>query len=483
MSDMIPVRVETLVGEAAARRPDHPALIYGERRWTYGQLRDEMNRRAAVLVEAGLQPGDVVATTEPITDDLAISFLASCRADLTFIALSSKLTAAEIAPLVARAGARCILTARGAAHLASPTVMPLPLQLPGAPQATDRAEVSRRSSLGTPESVAALQLTSGTTGGGPKLVQTPHRTLTWRRGMAMPWGDASSILCLAASNQFLPRTFSEALACCGTIVLSPSHNPERIEAEMAQHQVTALLTVPTIARLLVEQRRPCPAGIALRVVRSGTAPLPAAVRQEIERRYGAVILQSYASMEGGAMIGTPATGAPEASIGKPYHGVAVRIVDEEGADLPDGEVGELIVRPPGLMRGYLDDPEATARVVHDGWLRAGDLARRDTDGFYYLEGRTSLRINVGGFKVSPGEVEAVLMQHPGVREAVVLAMPDAARGEIVRAVIVPRGDPPTIADLRHFCRAHLAGYKIPRRWEFRDDLPRSPLDKVLRHKL
>lgn len=477
------VRVETLVDEAATSRPDHPALIFGERRWTYAQIRDEMDRRAAMLVAHGLAPGDIVATTEPVTDDLAITFLASCRADLTFLALSPKLTAAEIIPLVARARAARVLTATGAAHIARSLVASLPLDLPGEPDMAERGEASRRSSRGTPESVAAIQLTSGTTGGGPHLVRTPHRTLTWRQAMPMPWGDASSILCLTRSAQFLPRTFSEALACHGTIVLSSSHNPERIEAEMTVHRVTALLTVPTIARLLVEQQHPCPAGMALHVVRTGAASLPADVRQAVERRYRAVVIQSYASMEGGAMIGTPLTGASAASIGKPYHGVTVRIVDEDGADREDGAVGALVVRPPGLMLGYLDDPEATARAVHDGWLRTGDLTRRDADGFYYLEGRQALRINVGGFKVSPEEVEAVLEAHPGVREAVVLAMPDAARGEVVRAVIVPCGNPPSIADLRRFCRAHLAGYKIPRRWEFRAELPRSPLGKVLRHKL
>ncbi len=251
---------------------------------------------------------------------------------------------------------------------------------------------------------------------------------------------------------------------------------------MALHHITTLLTLPTIARLLVEQR-PCPVGIALHVVRTGTAPLPADVRQAVERRYGAIVLQSYASMEGGAMIGSPTTGAPNASIGKPYAGVAARIVDEEGADLADGAVGELIVRSPGLMLGYLDDPDATARAVHDGWLWTSDLARRDTDGFYYLAGRRALRINVGGFKVAPEEVEAVLEQHPAVREVVVLAMPDAARGEVVRAVIVARDERPRVGELRRFCRERLAGHKVPRVWGFREELPRSPLGKVLRHLL
>ena len=136
-----------------------------------------------------------------------------------------------------------------------------------------------------------------------------------------------------------------------------------------------------------------------------------------------------------------------------------------------------------MMRGYLDDAEATARVLTDGWLRTGDLAWRDAKGRFFLAGRAALRISVGGLKVSPEEVEAVLRQHPAVRDVVVLGAPDATRGEIVRAVIVPAVPPPRVAELRRFCRERLAGYKVPRRWEFRDDLPRSPLGKPLRSAL
>jgi len=163
--------------------------------------------------------------------------------------------------------------------------------------------------------------------------------------------------------------------------------------------------------------------------------------------------------------------------------VDVRIVDDDGRDVPDGKAGELLVRSPDLMTGYVGDPKATAAVFRDGWLRMGDLARRDAEGFYYLAGRRNLRINVGGFMVSPEEVEAVLLRHPGVREGVVLGATDVTRGEVVRAVIVPAEPSPSVAALRAHCRTYLAAYKVPRQWEFRAALPRSPLGKVLRHLL
>ena len=227
---------------------------------------------------------------------------------------------------------------------------------------------------------------------------------------------------------------------------SPSRaiDPGLLETEAAAARATILWTVPALLRPLAERSQPPAADLALRIVRTGTAPLPHDVARGVRRRYGVTIVQQYGSSEAGQMIGTPAGGAPAGSIGTPYPGVAARIVDADGADLPDGQVGELVVRSPGLMRGYLGDPEATADALRDGWLWTGDLARRDADGFYYLAGRRALRINVGGFKVAPEEVEAVLEAHPAIREAAVVASADAARGEVVKAVIVARGERPGV---------------------------------------
>jgi long-chain acyl-CoA synthetase len=148
-------------------------------------------------------------------------------------------------------------------------------------------------------------------------------------------------------------------------------------------------------------------------------------------------------------------------------------------------IGELVIRSPNVMVGYHGDAAATAAVLRDGWLYTGDLAQRDAAGFYYLVGRRNMRLNVGGFKFPPEEVEAVLLQHPSVREAVVVARPDAARGEVACAIIVPvdHSAPPEVEELRRFCRERLASPKVPRSFEFRDSLPYSPLGKVMRTQL
>ncbi|MFN8511818.1 MAG: AMP-binding protein [Chloroflexia bacterium] len=206
------------------------------------------------------------------------------------------------------------------------------------------------------------------------------------------------------------------------------------------------------------------------------------------RRGGATTAAVSPELRGWRRATTPvyeeSARAASASVGKPGGWIEVRIVDGAGQSVPEGAVGELIVRSPGLMLGYLDDPEANAITLRDGWYHTGDNARRDAQGYYYLLGRRGIQINVGGQKVAPEEVEAVLLLHPGVREAVVVPQPDVLRGEVVRAIVVPEGAAPGMQELRRFCRAQLAGYKVPRAIEFRSEpLPRSALGKVLRQQL
>ncbi len=480
------MRIEAMVAAVAADRPDRLALICGARRWTYAELRAEFDRRAAVLVAAGTQPGDVVVNTvAPVTDAVAVTFLACCRADLTFLQAPA---APDVGPLIARSGARFALTADGTPHPDAPQTPALPLDLPGDAEMEDAREAARRSAAGDDTAIAILMPTSGTTGSAPKLARQPHRLYTWQ--VATPalrrswWEDPDGVYIRPRSSYFSARDYCEMLGLGGTHVFATTNAPDALEAEMATHGATILGAVPATVHLLVEQERPNPTGLRLRFIRTGAAYLPDSVGDAAARRYGAMTIQEYGSSEGGAMIGTPRGGAPHGSIGIPYPGVAARIADEAGADVPEGEVGELLIRTPGAMLGYHNDPEATARTLRDGWIWTGDLARRDRDGFYHLEGRRALRISVSGYKVAPEEIEAVLSQHPGVREVAALGAPDAARGEVVRAVIVPHGEPPAIGDLRRFCRARLAPHKVPRLWEFRAmSLPRSPLGKPLRHLL
>ena len=473
-------RVEQLIDRVAAVAPDRLALAHGQRRWTYRQVQAECDRRAGVLIAAGLRIGDLVVVAEPASDEVTLAFLACCRAGGVFVTLSPLLTAAELHTLSALAQPAFALTADGTPRAGLTAPLTLSLALPGLPTRAALAEAARRSDEGDASVLAAIRNTSGTTGTRAKLVVRTHRQLTWQNADDREHAEAR-VVCCYTPNQFMSGVTCHAFAVGATLVLPLGGRAESVEEDLVRHGVTALHTVPALLGALVRQPQPPPAGLRLQRVRVVAATLPAEVKRAGEARYAAPIITEYAMSECRAimMANDPAT--PAGSIGVPQAGTEVRLLDLAGAPVPSGAIGELVIRSPNVMAGYHNDPEATASALRDGWLWTGDLARQDAAGCYYLAGRRALRINVGGYKVAPEEIEAVLLQHPGVLEAVVIALPDARHGEVVRAVIVPRQPSPQVAELRRFCQARLANYKVPRRFEFRESLPHSALGKIVRH--
>lgn len=477
--DVSATRVEARLDRTAAYRGSHVALVSGERRWTYSDLQAESRRRAGVLAARGIVEGDVVLTSAHVTDDLVLAFLACCRVGAVLLAVSEGLTPREMADIVERSCPKAVLLGGDQRHGALQASTELPLDL--------RPESSH--SRTAPEAkfdidaAAAIRATSGSTGSVPKLVVMPHRQLTWRQSAPSWWETPDEVFCLPFPLHFAVMDICQFLGLGATVVLTSGVDPDRLEREMVRTGTTVLCTVPAVARLLARAQHQPPNALALTAIRTSAADLPAPIAQAISARYRTRVVQQWASTESYTALTTPQGGCPEGSIGKPVAGVRVQIVNDDGLPVNSGEVGELLVRTPGMMLGYLDDPVETASALSDGWLHLGDLAWQDADGFIYLAGRRSQRINVGGWKVSPEEVEAVLMQHASVKLAAVTPFLDASHGEIVRAIIVPEGEPPTLAELRRFCRARLANHKVPRVIEFRDAIPLSPLGKVLRHRL
>lgn len=477
------MRIEETIDVAAARTPEAVALRCGNRSWTYGALRAERDRRAGILIAAGLRVGERVVTAERVTDDYVITILACGRAGLVVAGLSSLLTATELVELTARIAPCLALTHSGAAHPGLSAPRTLPLALPGTPSAAAVAAGAARSAAGSADDPALIRATSSTTGARPKLVLRPHRTATWICDVDLAPIVPTTVCCCTAATLFRPLEVCKTFAAGATLTFPESIGAVGLEAELAAQGVTVLFTTPAILTALARQSAPPPPGLRLAQIGTIGSALPGAIKAAIEARYRATVFDEYGLSECTSITTTLGIVAPVGSIGLPNPGVTVRVVDEADQPLPPLTVGELVVRSPGMMLGYLDEPAATAAVLRDGWFRTGDRAWQGTDGQFHLAGRRGLLINVGGAKVAPEEVEAVLLTHPGVREAVVLALADPLRGEVVRAVIVPEGTPPAIQELRRFCRARLAGYKVPRLIEFRTALPRSALGKVLRHEL
>jgi long-chain acyl-CoA synthetase len=346
-----------------------------------------------------------------------------------------------------------------------------------------------------PSDVALLQYTGGTTG-TPKAAVLSHRNLVANSLQARAWfprAAAGREIFLGAIPFFhvygLTSVLLFGVAVGAEIVIIPRPRPVDIVLEAIQRfRVTLFPGVPTLYAAINEHPRVGEYDLrsgALCV--SGAAPLPREVFERFEALTGGRLVEGYGLTETSPLTHcTPLFGERRAaSIGLPFPDTDARVVDmTTGEPLPSGDEGELEVRGPQVMLGYWNRPEETEEVFHDGWLRTGDVARMDADGFFHVVDRRKDMIDASGFKVMPREVEEVLLMHPKVREAVVAGVPDAYRGETVKAFVVPKpGETASEEEIVEFCRLHLASFKVPRKVEFRTELPKSMVGKYLRRVL
>ncbi len=273
------------------------------------------------------------------------------------------------------------------------------------------------------------------------------------------------------------------------IIILPRFEIDGFIKMLRKHRPTMLPGVPTLFVALINDPRLSKLDLsALWGAISGSAPLPVEVRDRFESISGCRMLEGYGLTEAAPVTHfNPVKGKrPLGSMGMPLPGTRAKVVDQEtGAqELPPGEVGELAIQGPQVMQGYWQNPQETAAALRDGWLHTGDLARMDEDGYFYIVERKKDMIISGGYNIYPREVEEVLYQFPGVKEAVAFGVPDAYRGEIVKAVIVAQdGIELNVQEIRDFCRQQLAVYKVPNSIEFRAELPKSLVGKVLRRLL
>ncbi len=346
------------------------------------------------------------------------------------------------------------------------------------------------------DDLAALQYTGGTTGVAKGAMLT-HRNLSCNMQQLRVWFPGLEIgkeVMLAALPLFhsfgMTVAMNFPIGTAAAMVLIP--NPRDVRAlvkSLARHRVTlapavpalinAVLNYPRIERLDLTSVKRC---------FSGSAPLSVDVMERFERLTGAVIVEGFGLTE--ASPGThcnPVRGRRKpGSIGIPLPNTDSRTVDVDDGrtDAPPGQPGELIIRGPQVMQGYWNLPEETAKVLRDGWLYTGDLAVIDEDGYHRIVGRKKEMIVVSGFKVFPDEVDRVLMSHPAVLESATIGLPDAKRGERVKAfVVLNPGDEATADELQAHCRENLAAFKVPQQIEFRTELPKSAVLKILRREL
>lgn len=342
-----------------------------------------------------------------------------------------------------------------------------------------------------PDALAVLLYTSGTTA-QPKGVELSTRNLHSNAA------DSLATLNITRTTRFLnilPPFHVFGLTgnvlipvlIQGTVYALPRFSPAEVVRTLQEQQITAVLAVPSMwAALLRTKSADADTFRTLQLTFSGGEPLPESVRAGFAERFGVELHEGYGLTETSPIISACLPNAGRAgTVGCPIRNVEVKIVSDEGESLPAGADGEVLVKTPGLMRGYHHRPEETAAVITpEGWFRTGDIGHLDADGFLKLTGRSKELLIIGGENVFPGEIEAVLASHPKVLEAAVIGVPDPSRGEAPVAFVTPAGEEPVTEDeLRQFARQSLAGFKVPKRIHIHADLPRGPTGKILKRRL
>ncbi|RKF40844.1 AMP-binding protein [Paraburkholderia fungorum] len=345
--------------------------------------------------------------------------------------------------------------------------------------------------------VALLMYTSGTTG-APKGVLLDHRNLLANaRNISHEHRLGTGDRVFAALPLYhingLVVTLLAPLFHGGSVVMAPRFSARTYWRDVARHGCTWINVVPTIVAYLLNSDEPCPFDLsALRFCRSASAALPADHHRAFEARFGIGIIETMGMTETAAPVfSNPCDPARRkiGSIGLPSGGEA-KVIDRDGRECAPNECGELVLRGEQVMRGYYKRPgETRAAFTADGWLRTGDLGYRDSDGYFYINGRAKELIIKGGENIAPREIDEALLKHPGVLDAAVVGVPDSAYGQEIVAFIVPRveaGQGPgtlDVADLREHCLRELGRYKTPKEFRFVAELPRGPSGKVQRLKL
>lgn len=481
--------------ETAQRQPERPALRLGEQVTGYAEL-DERSARAAALLRAeGVRPGDRVALMLPNVPEFVVLYYGALRAGAVVVPLNPLLKARETEFHLNDSGAVLLCewhrapgegaqgaAAAGVRHLA---VEPADFagRLAGHEPAPGVAETDDAD-------VAVLLYTSGTTGRpkGASLTHggLRHNTQVNKDSVQRMTPDDVVVGCLPLFHIFGQIcTMSVAVLSGAMLTLIPRFDPQAVLDAIARDRATVFEGVPTMYAALLQH--PSDADVStLRMCISGGASLPVEVLHGFERRFGCAVLEGFGMSETSPVVtfNHPDRPRKAGSIGTPIQDVEVRLLDDRGRDVALGEVGEMAVRGPNVMKGYWNLPEETAAAVPDGWLRTGDLARQDEDGYFFIVDRKKDMIIRGGYNVYPREIEEVLHEHPAVALAAVVPVAHARLGEEIGAAVVLRlGAAATPGELREFVRDRVAAYKYPREVWITDTLPTGPSGKILKREI
>jgi acyl-CoA synthetase (AMP-forming)/AMP-acid ligase II len=465
----------------------------------YGPLSDQVERLASLLRQSGLEPGQVVGLALPNGIESLVSFLAITRARLVAAPMSPAYKAEEFCISLKDTQARIIITSSEAdqVHEAAHGLS-LPVWIAGR-NSNGEARLSGPGPGASskdapdaplPEDIALLMRTSGTTG-MPKVVPLTHaNVMASARNISTHYRLGQSdtglvVMPLFHGHGLIGATLS-ALFAGGRIVLPVRFSAHAFWPLVKAQAVTWYSAAPTIHQILLVRAASdnAPARSGFRFVRSCSAALAPATMKELEDRFGAPVIEAYAMTETSHQVASnplPPGARKSGTVGAATN-VDVAIMGDDGALSQVGAQGEVVVRGETVMHGYYHNPGANRAAFTNGWFRTGDLGVFDSDGYLRITGRIKELINRGGEKISPMEVDAVLLSNPAVAEAASFGVPDSIYGEEIQAAVTLRADV-TAAELQAYCRSRLADFKVPKVIHFVKELPRDSTGKVERFRL
>jgi len=496
-------------------------VVCGTQQLTYAELDSQAQRVAAGLHAIGIRAGDHVALSCPNVPLFPIVYFGILKAGAAVVPINVLLKPREIAYHLRDSGAKAVIAFDGTPELpiaemvkaaSAEAKCPHVSQVPSGLDGLLRDDANFHPPRREPQDTAVILYTSGTTG-HPKGAELTHANMVSNAissyDMFRPAFDSPAPAGAGDGGTdrtpqhtalvTLPLFHSTAQTCLMNaglyggfrLVLLPRFDPAVVLDAFAREQVGLWIGVPTMYWSLLQHARSTGADVShaaasLRLCVSGGAPMPAQVLRDFEHTFGVRILEGYGLSETAPVVSFNQLERPSkpGTVGLPIFGVEIRCVDEHDVPQPPGARGEIVVRGPNVMKGYYQNPDATAEAKRGGWFRTGDIGQLDDEGYLTIVDRKKDMILRGGFNVYPREIEEVLMTHPAVSLAAVVGVPDERLGEEVRAFVVRKpGQSITDTELIAWAREQLASYKYPRTIEFRDALPMTATGKVLKREL
>ncbi|UCG23310.1 MAG: long-chain fatty acid--CoA ligase [Chloroflexota bacterium] len=512
------LNLATLLEDTTRDHPDRLAVIFNEMKLPYKALNAAANQVAAGLVELGIRKGDKVALSCPNLPYFPIVYYGILKAGAVVVPLNVLLKGREIAYHLRDSNAKAYFCFEGTEQLPMGVMGHAGFKevdscqhffiMTADPAAASPIEGT--STLGmlmakqgpvfdtvqtNPEDTAVILYTSGTTG-QPKGAELTHSNMVMNARLADTlFGETDNDVHLVVLPLF--HSFGQTVQMnsgfytAATISLLPRFDPDAALAIMQRDNVTVFAGVPTMYWALLNYPAADKYDLAhiaenLRLCASGGAAMPVEVMKAFEEKFKVKIQEGYGLSETSpvASFNRLDRQRKPGSVGLPVWGIEMKIVDEMDNDVPQGELGEIVIRGHNVMKGYYGRPEATADATRGGWFHTGDIGRVDEDGYYYIVDRVKDMVIRGGFNVYPREVEEVLVSHPQVSLAAVIGVPDERYGEEIKAFIVPvEGAEMDEAELVAWSKENMADYKYPRLIEFRDTLPMNATGKILKIEL